>query len=66
MAYIAKWSVFIDGDDLDFVEVARRAREHCNDTRNNTWLILNIADGHCEVVDLRHERIVAPLEVTGA
>lgn len=60
MAYMAMWSVFIDGDDLDPIQVADRARVHAANPDHQTWRVVNIDSGDSAVVDLR-ERCIVPM-----
>lgn len=58
MAYLAQWAVFIDGDDLDPIEVAAAARRRVDDHQNDTWRIVDLNGPHFIVVDLYDRRII--------
>lgn len=58
MAYLAQWAVFIDGDDLDPIDVAAAARKRVNDRQNDTWRIVDLNGPHYIVVDLYDRRII--------
>lgn len=63
MAYYAEWSVFIDGDDLDLIEVARRAEQWSKNPDHGMWRIVDLAANTSTVVDIGERtgpRIISP------
>lgn len=63
MVYGATWSVFIEGADLDLIEVARRAREFALDPRYAVW---EVSDGKTRsIVDLTQQTVIDDQPVSG-
>lgn len=60
MPYLASWSVFIDGDDLTPVEVARQALTH---QQEPTWKVIDLDSGQTTVVDINSERVLFQSEI---
>ena len=56
MSYLAAWTVYIEGEDLDPFEVAKRAREQYEDPMNQMWAIHNMTAMRSTVVDLHAMR----------
>lgn len=52
MSYVASWDVYIEGDDLNPFEVAKRAQAEFADPNNQIWAIHDLDAGHSTTVDL--------------
>lgn len=65
MTYGASWAVYIDGKDLDPIEVARRAVEAARDPRNSLWKITDTDNRKILVVDLHNRTVVEEQPMKG-
>lgn len=58
--YIAQWGIFIEGEDLDPVDVARQAREKFLDPNNDMWQIIDMETGTTWAVEPNGRGVVPP------
>lgn len=60
MGYLAKWVTVVDGEDLDPLEIARRAHELLLDPHRNCWVVKDLTAGRTAAVDLYEQRVIRP------
>lgn len=60
MGYLAKWAIVVEGEDLDPLEIARRAHQLLLDPHKNCWAIEDLSTRKTAVVDLYEQRVISP------
>jgi hypothetical protein len=58
--YVASWTILVDGENLDPVEIASRGRELLRDVNKNTWIVKDVDSGELCVVDATAQRVIHP------
>ncbi|BCO56043.1 hypothetical protein MINTM005_12870 [Mycobacterium intracellulare] len=59
MSYFATWGVWIPGDDIDPIEVAKQGHARAQETPG-TWKITNLDTKEITIVDLTNNQIIEP------
>lgn len=59
MTYSASWTCFVDGENLDLIEVAERARDYSRNPSCALWTVTDHVRRKVTVVDLEKQTIIS-------